>query len=78
MRLPYLSPPVKRPHFVQPASAVDVENGRVEDLVHIRMDLLHGANYNDPAAFEYRSYNQVMCSTLGGGGFAGMARGRFY
>ncbi|NEP57716.1 MAG: cyanobactin biosynthesis system PatB/AcyB/McaB family protein [Symploca sp. SIO2G7] len=64
MRLPKLSPPVKRPHFVQPSAAVDVENGRFEDLVAIRMDLLHGANYNDPAAFEYRSYNQVMKSGI--------------
>lgn len=65
MRLPYLSPPVKRPHFVQPASVIDVENGSIEDLVHIRMDLLHGANYNDPAVFEYRSYKQVMTSQQG-------------
>ena len=74
MRLPYLSPPVKRPHFMQPATSVDVENGRFEDLVHIRMDLLHGANYNDPAPFEYRSYNQVMTSRFGQAGFAS----RFY
>ncbi|AFY58673.1 hypothetical protein Riv7116_6331 [Rivularia sp. PCC 7116] len=77
MRLPYLSPPVKRPHFMQPATSVDLENGRLEDLVHIRMDLLHGANYNDPAAFEYRSYNQVMTSRYGGG-FGGTIGGRFY
>lgn len=51
MKFPRLSPPVKRPHFVEPALAVDVEHGRIEDLVGIRMDLLHGANYNDPAAF---------------------------
>lgn len=76
MRLPYLSPPVKRPHFVQPASAVDVENGRVEDLVGIHMDLLHGANYNDPAAFEYRSYKQVMCS--GSSNFTVMASSIYY
>jgi cyanobactin biosynthesis protein (PatB/AcyB/McaB family) len=52
---------------MQPAISVDLENGRVEDLVHIRMDLLHGANYNDPAPFEYRSYNQVMTSRFGWG-----------
>ena len=82
MRLPALSPPVKRPHFIQPALCVDVVNGRTQDLVHIRMDLLHGANYNDPPAFANRSYNQVMYSSAsqsasqGWGGFAGM--GRFY
>lgn len=79
MPLPILSPPVKRPHFIQPALCVDVENGRPEDLVHIRMDLLHGANYNDPPAYANRSFNQVMysgSSSQGWGGFASM--GRFY
>ncbi|NEO84075.1 MAG: cyanobactin biosynthesis system PatB/AcyB/McaB family protein [Spirulina sp. SIO3F2] len=51
LRFPKLSLPVHRPHFTQPALAVDVEHGRPEDLVSIRIDLLHGANYNDPAAF---------------------------
>ncbi|NEO84076.1 MAG: cyanobactin biosynthesis system PatB/AcyB/McaB family protein [Spirulina sp. SIO3F2] len=51
LRFPKLSLPVHRPHFIQPALAVDVERGRPEDLVSIRIDLLHGANYNDPAAF---------------------------
>ncbi|WP_347238704.1 cyanobactin biosynthesis system PatB/AcyB/McaB family protein [Anabaena sp. FACHB-1391] len=31
-------------------------------LVSIRMDLLHGANYNDPAAFQNRSYQQIKSS----------------
>ena len=64
MKLPTLSPPVKRPHFVQPSTAVDVVSGDVEHLVSIRMDLLHGANYNDPAAFAYRTYGQVMTSQV--------------
>lgn len=83
MRLPLLSPPVKRPHFIQPALCVDVEDGLTEDLVHIRMDLLHGANYNDPSAYANRSFNQVMHSSAsqsaasqGWGGFGGT--GRFY
>ncbi len=83
MRLPILSPPVKRPHFIQPALCVDVENGSPDDLVGIRMDLLHAANYNDPPAFANRSFNQVMhsstsqsTSSQGWGGFAGM--GGFY
>ncbi|CDM96168.1 MAG: cyanobactin biosynthesis system PatB/AcyB/McaB family protein [Limnospira sp. PMC 1291.21] len=71
MTFPKQSAPVKRPHFTQPALAVDLEDGEIEDLVHIRMDLLHGANYNDPAVFAPRSYNQVMHS-----GFASM--GRFF
>jgi cyanobactin biosynthesis protein (PatB/AcyB/McaB family) len=82
MRLPVLSPPVKRPFFIQPALCVDVENGSPENLVSIRMDLLHAANYNDPPAYANRSFNQVMHSSAsqstsqGWGGFASM--GRFY
>lgn len=63
MTFPKQTPPVQRPHFTQPALAVDVENGSIDSLVHIRMDLLHGANYNDPAAFVQRSYHQVMHSS---------------
>ncbi|MCT7966927.1 cyanobactin biosynthesis system PatB/AcyB/McaB family protein [Laspinema sp. D1] len=74
MAFPKQAAPVKRPHFTQPALAVDLEDGEIEDLVHIRMDLLHGANYNDPAVYADRSYNQVMHS--GFGGFAPM--GRFF
>jgi len=50
---PRLDPPVKRPHFVQPHEAVDVVNGDPDDLFYVRLLLLHGANYNDPAWFDY-------------------------
>jgi len=66
MVLPKQAAPVKRPHFTQPALAVDVQNGTLESLVHIRMDLLHGANYNDPAVFAQPSYHQVMHSSWSG------------
>lgn len=65
MRLPKQCAPVKRPHFVQPASCVDVVHSSLpgrKDLIRILLDLRHGANYNDPAAFANRSYNQVMHS----------------
>lgn len=62
MRLPKLSPPVKRPHFIQPYECVDLVNGRAEDLFRIRLDLMHGANYNDPAAFQYPSYGSLKMS----------------
>ncbi len=58
MVLPKQTPPLKRPHFIQPFSAVDVENGDPDDLLGIRMDLLHGANYNDPPPFDYRRVKQ--------------------
>lgn len=65
MKLPKLSAPVKRPELIHPHRSVDVFNGRSEDLVDIRIDLMHGANYNDPAAFAYRSYQQLKSSGCG-------------
>jgi cyanobactin biosynthesis protein (PatB/AcyB/McaB family) len=62
MRLPKQSPPVKRPDLIQPHETVDLIHGSVEELVNVRMHLLHGANYNDPAAFAYRSYEQLKTS----------------
>jgi len=77
MKLPKQSPPVKRPDLIQPHEAVDVIHGSVEQLVNIRMKLLHGANFNDPAAFEYRSYNQL--KTSGGCGcFHAFASSAFF
>lgn len=62
MRLPKLAAPVKRPDIIYPHRALDVINGTVEELVRVRMKLLHGANFNDPAAFEQRSYQQIKYS----------------
>ena len=74
MKLPKQSPPVKRPDLIQPHEAVDVIHGDVEALVNVRMKLLHGANYNDPAGFQYRTYNQLKTSGCGCfHGFAGTA-----
>ena len=65
MAIPKQTPPVSRPHFIQPAIAVDVEYGRARELAGIRIDLIHDANYNDPAVFAHRSYHQVMHSGVG-------------
>ncbi|MEH1872922.1 cyanobactin biosynthesis system PatB/AcyB/McaB family protein [Nostoc sp.] len=74
MKLPKQSPPIKRPDLIQPHEAVDVVHGSVEELVNIRIRLLHGANFNDPAGFGYRSYNQLKTSGFGCfDSFAGMA-----
>lgn len=62
MRLPILSPPVKRPDIIYPHQSVDVIHGTVDELISIRMKLLHGANFNDPAAFAHRSYQQIKSS----------------
>jgi cyanobactin biosynthesis protein (PatB/AcyB/McaB family) len=66
MKLPKQSAPIERPDLVPPHEAVDVVHGGVEDLVKVRMKLLHGANYNDPAGFQYRSYDRLKSSGWGG------------
>jgi cyanobactin biosynthesis protein (PatB/AcyB/McaB family) len=68
MRLPKQSPPIQRPELIQPHETVDVVNGSVEELVAIRMRLLHGANYNAPAAYQHRTYNQLKGSRACGCG----------
>jgi cyanobactin biosynthesis protein (PatB/AcyB/McaB family) len=55
MSMPNLSPPVKRPELVHPHRTVDVHHGTPAELFAIRMALIHGANYNDPASFQPRS-----------------------
>lgn len=66
MALPKQSPPIKRPHFVRIHDCVDILHGRGEDLLSIRMDLMHGANYNDPAQFQYPAYGYLKMSGRGG------------
>lgn len=65
MRLPKQVPPVKRPDLVQPYKSVDVVSGSGPNLVAIRMDLTHGANYNDPAPFSYPAYGYLKSSGSG-------------
>jgi|GEM_PF-838987 len=67
MRLPKQAAPVKRPDIIYPHRAVDVTLGTIEDLLAIRIHLLHGANFNDPAAFQPRTYQQLKTS----GGYGG-------
>lgn len=62
MNLPKQAAPVKRPDLISPHLAVDVLNGDLGDLVAIRMDLIHGANYNDPPYYNYPSYDQIKTS----------------
>lgn len=51
MRLPKQSAPLKHPDLIQPHWSVEVTHGSIHDLMGIRIDLLHGANYNNPAVF---------------------------
>ena len=73
MRLPKQAPPVQRGEVIAPQhQAVDASHGQTEDLIALRMELLHGANYNAPAAFCQRSYAQLKTS---GGYLSGAGRG---
>lgn len=51
MRLPVQSPPVRRPELVHPHRTVDLVHGSPQELVALRISLMHGANYNDPQYF---------------------------
>lgn len=59
---PKTSSASKKTGYHLPPSRSHVILGTVEDLMAIRIDLLHGANFNDPAAFQYRSYQQLKTS----------------
>ena len=61
---PILSKPVKRPHFVDPSTCVDVVHGTRDQLLRVGIQLVHGANYNDPAAFAWPNPQQVMSSAF--------------
>jgi cyanobactin biosynthesis protein (PatB/AcyB/McaB family) len=61
---PILSRPVKRPHFVDPSTCVDVVHGARDHLLTVGIALMHGANYNDPAPFESPGFEQVMRSAF--------------
>lgn len=61
MTLPFLAKPVSRKpfDFVDPASCVDLEHPDISPIV---LDLVHGANFNDPAPLRYSGYRKVMGS----------------
>ncbi|GAB6042603.1 cyanobactin biosynthesis system PatB/AcyB/McaB family protein [Endothiovibrio diazotrophicus] len=67
--MPIQSPPVRRPDPVHPHRCVDVEHGSPEALFAVRMALLHGANYNDPGAFD-----ACAAARYGGGDGGGQRR----
>lgn len=55
-RLPPQCAPVQRPDVFNPHICVDIEHGSLSDVVAVRMRLLHGANYNDHAAWSPQSF----------------------
>lgn len=56
--VPKQAAPIKRPEVVLPHTTVDIVNGDPEDLFYVRLALLHGANYNDPAALSERALQE--------------------
>lgn len=53
---PIQSPPVTRPHLVQPWTTVDVNEGTIRELLGVYMHLTHGANYDDPSPWQGASF----------------------
>lgn len=62
MLLPKQAPPVRRPELVHPHRTVDVVHGTTEQLIAMRMRLMHGANLNDPQCFAYASFERMKLS----------------
>lgn len=68
MALPALTKPVRRsarpltPPEVDPSSCVNLADGDEERIRLVWLDLVFGANYNDPASFRYPGYRQIMSS----------------
>jgi cyanobactin biosynthesis protein (PatB/AcyB/McaB family) len=54
--------PVKRPEIIPPEAGVELVYGAAEDLVRFRMYLIHGANFNDPPAWRFPSYEALKTS----------------
>jgi cyanobactin biosynthesis protein (PatB/AcyB/McaB family) len=70
MRLPAQSPPVRRPEVVQPHRVVEVVRGTPDELIAMRMRLMHGANFNDPQAFAVPTVERMRLSACTPGGIS--------
>ena len=66
-RMPEQRPPVARRALVHPHKTVDLDSGTLETRVRIRMELLHGANFNDPAHYQGHDFHRIMHSGAGHG-----------
>ncbi len=50
--------PVRRPDVIPPHTTVDVSHGDLIGLLSVRLELMHGANHNDPAAWSPMTFVQ--------------------
>ena len=55
-KLPLQTKPVNRGEIITPHLSVDLKNGKPEIRLNIYLDLIHGANFNDPQPFRGMSY----------------------
>jgi cyanobactin biosynthesis protein (PatB/AcyB/McaB family) len=62
---PRQAPPVRRPDLVAPHTAVDLVHGDADEIGDILLDLLLGANYNDPQSWRMPSYDRLKLSGAG-------------
>jgi len=60
--IPMQSAPVDRSEIRRPYAGVELVYGAAEDLVRFRMYLIHGANFNDPPAWRFPSYETLKTS----------------
>ena len=56
MAIPLQAPPINRHDIIAPHSVIDLRHNSREQLIGFQMDLLHGANFNDPQPFRVMSY----------------------
>lgn len=56
MSIPLQKPPVNRKDIIAPHTVVDLDHGGELGQILVRINLLHGANYNDPQPFRVMSY----------------------
>jgi cyanobactin biosynthesis protein (PatB/AcyB/McaB family) len=61
--LPKQAPPVRRPELAQPHRTVNVTHGTADQLIAMRMRLMHGANFNDPASVAFPAYERMKVSS---------------
>lgn len=64
-RPPWMPPqaaPVRRPDVIAPHTVVDVVHGDLESLIAVRIELMHGANFNDPPRYQAWSHHQLRAS----------------
>ncbi|QWF82432.1 cyanobactin biosynthesis system PatB/AcyB/McaB family protein [Amycolatopsis sp. CA-230715] len=54
--------PVRRPELVEPHRCVDVVHGTPDELIAMRLRLMHGANFNDPQRWLDPTYQRMRSS----------------